>query len=140
MDRFVSAETSPVFGKSIIGKRPARPVMNLEMHVQKEKGVCADHVLRQRLLLNKKKPPHVLRCEFLVRFAVHGKGRNDVHPANFAHGLGMVEAHPMSDSRSSVMRSEEEGLVSEFLHYVHLVPCHRAERVVFVPRAAFGLT
>src|SRR5580700_9075339 len=89
MDRFGSAETSSVFGKSIVAKRAGRPVLNLEMHVQKEKGVCADHVLRQRLLLNKKKPPHVLRCEFLVRFAIHGKGRNDIHHANFAHDLGM---------------------------------------------------
>jgi hypothetical protein len=52
----------------------------------------------------------------------------------------MIEAEAMGDAGATVVSCDEESLMSEMPHGLHLILGHRAKRVVNVARASIRLT
>ncbi len=139
MDSVELAEATAVLCHRFWRDRSGRPILHLEVFVQKELRIGSDHVIRQRLLLDEKEPPHILCGELFTCIAVHSERRYDVQKADLANACRMIEAKPVGDSRPTVMGGDEEFAMAEMPHDLHLILRHRLERVVFVSLAPIGL-
>src|SRR5438105_7641389 len=97
VDRWIIRKSAYVFVHLVRPNRPRRLVQTLEDMLQIKFRIETDHVLRERVGLNQKEPPHVFCGKLLVCYPIHCDGGGNVHKANFIDPLGVIETQPVRD-------------------------------------------
>src|ERR1700720_804217 len=127
MDCVWARKRAYVFVHHFSPNRSRGLVQTLEDMLQIKLRIESDHVLRERVGLNQKEPPHVFCGKLLVCSPIHCEGGRNVHKANFLDPLWMIETQPVRYACAAIMSRDQEALVTVVLHHIDLVLRHCAK-------------